>query len=71
MKPELICDTYIVLCPSVSSRAVKSDKLVTSLVKDKTADCKTLVRKQKIFLENVFNLCTDILVCQSPCEMIK
>ena len=67
MKPDLICDTYIVLCSPVSSRAVKSDKLVTSLVKDKTADCKTLVRKQKILLENVLNLCTDILVCQSPC----
>ena len=72
MDPDLSCDTYIVLCPPVSSRAVKSDKLVTSLVKHKTADWfEALVRKQKIFLDNMLNLCTDILVCQSPCEKIK
>ena len=53
MEHDLTCDTYIVLCPPVSSRAVKSDKLVTSLVEHKTADwCKILVRKQKISLEN-------------------
>ena len=64
-------DTYIVLGPPVSTGAVKSYKLVTSLVQDKTADYEALVRNQIMFLERMFNLCTDILVCQSPCEKIK
>ena len=71
VKPDVISDTYIVLCPPVSSRAVKSNKLVTSLVEDKTANWGTLVRNQKVSLDSWANLCTDILVCQSPYEKIK